>query len=612
MWSALVKLTLMGTDRKTPTASQVQFPAHPGLNQVINQLDWSVPEQALLEAVGAIALYQQAGQAPSRVNLESSVQSPVPATAPRPLCSPKTAQHLRHALSHDPELCREVLQRITTTQQQVPPEFLPALLDFGNRHHQLQTAMQHSIGPRGRWLAAHNPDWHYAQWDWSQLPPAPTNTSTPPLPHSPTPPLPPPFLDLWQTGPADQRILLCQRWRQIAPHATRKLIMADWSAESAQMRSQFIATLAVGLSLADEPFLEIALADRSAVVRATAAQLLTSLPHAARCQQIAQWGRSLLSFQRDNGKLQIHMILPTSAADAQLESCSALLSALSPRPGNQRSSRSQRSQQQEWLAQMIGCTPLDHWQPQGSPSELIRAAMTHPQGAIALHGWQLAALRQRHQPWAEALLQYQLSRLNAGSLGSQLSTQLSPQQREAMLEDLAELLLVLPLPRREALLTAYMPVATHHQTSLLDPSASLEHGATDGIAIAQWLQLAIAICPRTWPDRTWPDRNWPELSETNPDHSENQTGGIWSHDFSHTVLAQLHRGVSYNQSAYIRQMQTLARPIGLRLAPTSDHIQAIATLKDDSIPGPPNQQRLWHQIVDILYDLLGKRHAIWQ
>ncbi len=83
---------------------------------------------------------------------------------------------------------------------------------------------------------------------------------------------------VWQTGRKSTRSLLLRKLRETDPALALGLVASTWSEESAEERAAFLKMLAAGLSMADEPFLEDSLDDRSREVRRVAAGLLARLP----------------------------------------------------------------------------------------------------------------------------------------------------------------------------------------------------------------------------------------------------------------------------------------------------------------------------------------------
>ncbi|HVJ83459.1 MAG TPA: DUF5691 domain-containing protein, partial [Planctomycetia bacterium] len=113
------------------------------------------------------------------------------------------------------------------------------------------------LGERGRWLAGENPAWEWASR--SLLDAAPSESD-------------------WHEGPPPRRAAYLASLRAADPPAARLVLESSWKTEKADARIEFLALLQTGLSAADLPFLETALADRSDRVADEAARLCALLP----------------------------------------------------------------------------------------------------------------------------------------------------------------------------------------------------------------------------------------------------------------------------------------------------------------------------------------------
>lgn len=701
-WPNLVKVALMGTHRQSSNlistmvsgreSSDPSTPSDPSsiqpIQALLTQLDWAEPETAILDAAGAIALHTQAGQA----YLFPRAPSPLPPCPPdplRPLCSPQTTQHLRHGLSHDSAFCAEVLGWLIAYGQRAPDEYLPSLLDFGGKQPQWKHLVLILIGARGRWLACQNPAWEYGQWDWSQLPNDELTHVSPnavsvgqnkgtdhhPLKGQDTKTsesaeyrLPQEFQTLWQTGAIASRLDLLQCWRVIAPNAARCLLANTWPQESAKHRAILLPALNIGLSVADEPFIDQALSDRSAKVRTIATQLLACLPQSQWSQQMTEWGRSLfkripptispktsgsrstdMSPSANEGAapnkrnpLQLKITLPTTnqspkdisngtANSISIDNRNTLplapskpSPALPTHPPTHSPLTSPPSPQGDTeaesidvLIQVIGSTALDCWDEYGSPPEVIQSISQEHHRFAVLQGWCLAAIHQCSKPWASALL-LQSTILNDFI---QNGAEKGGQNQSA----LTELLQVLPASQREEVLARWLPSATHQQISLLsNPQLKnrsdlsiADQGAANGLAMLRWLQLAVVIqdAQRDLDGAVYlmnqglsqPGQTAVESTEGPPSLSFLEQ---WSIDFSRLVLHQLQREISTQIQPYIRELRTLARAIASRLNPLLHDDPIFTVLAERTIPGPAYLDRSWDQSIDIIRSTLAMRQAM--
>ena len=83
---------------------------------------------------------------------------------------------------------------------------------------------------------------------------------------------------VWQFGDPEQRIGWLRAVRQHDPAVGLAALAGTWVKESGPDRAAFVGVLALGLTGADEDFLEAALDDRVPQVRRAAAELLAVLP----------------------------------------------------------------------------------------------------------------------------------------------------------------------------------------------------------------------------------------------------------------------------------------------------------------------------------------------
>lgn len=89
----------------------------------------------------------------------------------------------------------------------------------------------------------------------------------------------------WQQfGKAEQQAFLLQQ-RSTDPKAARTALEKDFAAASATLRQMYVESLAVGLSQADQAFLESLESDRSAKVQEAAQRLLARFPGSSAAQQ---------------------------------------------------------------------------------------------------------------------------------------------------------------------------------------------------------------------------------------------------------------------------------------------------------------------------------------
>jgi hypothetical protein len=171
------------------------------------------------------------------------------------------------------------------------------MLDLAGKDPKLRALVRAAGGTRATWLAALNEDWAFAISGEN----------------------PDALATIWETGTGMARMEALQWLRQLDPGRARTLLEASWAQEDPDNRVFFLAMLALGLSLADEPFLERALDDRRKEVRQQAAGLLVRLPSSALSTRMVERARQLVTL----GKSAILQrpridVTPPDEADASM------------------------------------------------------------------------------------------------------------------------------------------------------------------------------------------------------------------------------------------------------------------------------------------------------
>jgi hypothetical protein len=303
------------------------------------------PAEQLLAAAAALTTYRRAGRRAQR-----DVR-PLPVAAPdeRPFVPPLARERLARLLaaSH-PDLLLEWLGIVAGTDYRVPPETLPLLAEAARSKAALRGPLVAVAGPVGAWLGQRNPDWAFLC--------APAEVEK----------------DVWQYGSLAQR----RRWlaAKLAddPSVAREALQGSWKSEPADVRSDFLGVLAGHVGAEDEAFLEAALTDRAAAVRERAADLLGRLPGTRYGETMADRLRPLV---RRKGR-----VLEVSV------------------PQGERGEGTVR------LRTLAAAAPLSFWTEFGPPAEVVRMTVEGCPAGVLRDSWATAALRQRDESWAQALI----------------------------------------------------------------------------------------------------------------------------------------------------------------------------------------------------------------
>ena len=342
---------------------------------------------ALLDAAALMVAARRAG-----ARAVAGVACPEPAAedtaAELPACA---ADLLEQARLADPVLLASLLDAAASLGYRAPAPLLPALLDAAVKDHALRPLVAAVLGARGRWLAGYRSDWQPVAD--AAVPGAAGPDTAGPGAGGPGAAADDPAI--WETGRRPERRGYLAALRARDPAAARDLLAAGWAAETGDDRADLLGVLARGLSAADEEFLETALDDRKASVRAAARRLLTQLPGSAFTRRAAQRATALLRLEQHGRRPRLVATRPDRAdAAAVRDGITARPPTAAIGPGS-------------WLLiQMISAAPLAGWATSLGldPRQLVSLPVAGDLRADVHAGWRLAAIDQASSPWAEALL----------------------------------------------------------------------------------------------------------------------------------------------------------------------------------------------------------------
>ncbi|OKI09942.1 hypothetical protein A6A06_04785 [Streptomyces sp. CB02923] len=409
-WEELVSSALLGTERRTPPVTAREGRSTPA---------------ALLDAAAVSTVRRRAALRPAPAR-ERPVPAPPDSRPPLPpaarrrlalLLADRNGTGSGHRRGTAPDLTELLPQWLTAAARhgyRAPEALLPALLDAARARTDLRAAALAFAGPRALWLARLNDEWKFALRGIG---------SAAALPGADEPEA---VRALWEEGLFAERVSLLAALRRRDPAAGLALLATTWATERAEDRLMFLDSLREGLSVADEPFLEEALADRSRNVRGTAAELLSALPGTALAARMADRARACITLARTEAHTEAHTEIRTDknngkgtekgtdapgaeasggwtlVVDAPRE-CDAAMQrdGVVPKPPTGRGERAW------WLSQLLEAAPLECWSGWlggREPAEIVALPVADGWHTELHDAWCRAAVRQRDVAWTRALL----------------------------------------------------------------------------------------------------------------------------------------------------------------------------------------------------------------
>lgn len=390
-------LALLGTDRRSPSFPESEFPAG-SLIRELADAGGALPESSartLLRSSGVLFVCDRAGWLPLASDDEASVpeRSPEEHRAMLPEGLPVTDAYGEIFRSGQLRLQWEALSYLKEKDMVLPCSLLVPALVMGRGAPALRPLLFRTVGERGLWLAALNPDWRMFA--------ASSGTE--------------PDMDAWDHGRPMQRQAFLAAMRAKDPTRARELFEKDMAGMDASERNTLLGLFVHGLGMDDEDMLERLLAgDRSREVRKTAASLLSRLPGS---RYVARMGERLSSC------MEAFLSAPApSGLSGLLRAAAAVVGRadktefITP-PENydkawagdlisEKSPFSQFGQRAGWLYQMAVAVPLSWWTERTgkTPEELLALSERSEWKKPLQTAWGDAQLRCRDADWARAML----------------------------------------------------------------------------------------------------------------------------------------------------------------------------------------------------------------
>ena len=372
-FAELTQIALLGTERQAVAVPAVTT----ALGQLESQIDANQKERALLSLAALSGLHERVGSVAAR---DFAPLPPVCPAEQQPRASERAGSFLLRMLSGDfGELLPEWLDLAAKCRLLAPPEALPALLGVGANRAELREMILPVLGERGRWLAAQNPEWAWVTGAAGE------------------------DESIWQVGERPARLMFLQRLRRTNAVRARELVMQTWKEETPDDRAAFISVFEIGLTGADEAFLESALDDKRKEVRRTAVTLLARLPDSAVVRRAMERVKPLLKIipGEAGSVLKLKRAKPATIEVTLPSECDKAMvrDGVEPKPPQGIGEKAW------WLIQMIEPVPLDLWTSEMGVSveEILAASQAGEWKKELFEAWSRAAVRQQNAAWAEVL-----------------------------------------------------------------------------------------------------------------------------------------------------------------------------------------------------------------
>ena len=393
LWSEWVKLALLGTERQTRNPDYQALPAElqPLLKALYppeTPLSSATRESRYLSLAGSLSIWQSAG---FKAELPNSTYPVVDESELPDAYLPEFAMRVFQQilkLENPRGLMAHWCQHVKAVGLPVKPTYLVEILEATKKFDELKEIAALLLGSRGQWLTQFQKSWQRT------VESSPVNIDESNL------------LDedsVWEDGNIGSRCAYLRALRAESADLAREKLQAVWKQENAKARILLMAELEIGISLADEEFLEHCLDDRAKGVRALAAELLARLPESAFAKRHKQRLLTWLSVKTAGGLLKRkRLIIDVDLPNEWDESWE--------RDGIQKaSSQTGKGNKAFWLEQTLSHIAVDHWSNywQQAPTDILKAAKQSDWGKNLLTGWEASVqLQGCDTEWAEALLDH--------------------------------------------------------------------------------------------------------------------------------------------------------------------------------------------------------------
>jgi hypothetical protein len=322
-WDRITSLAMLGLGRHSSPIEEL-------LPDTAVKLPEGSREQCLLRCAAATLLARLAGQR----SVAAAVTLPARAAGitERTIADSALRRLARLSAEGPKELIGEWFTYASKSGKVLPPQWIPSIFET------LTPAVRREYAPvfgeRIHWLASQDARWTIERAGKE------CNEGD------------------WQIGSATERTALLRRVREADPSMGRVWLEATWSTDAPEAREAFVQALKVGLSSADESFLERALDDKRKSVRLAAMENLARLPESALVQRSLVRLQPVFVFEpRASGLLarlssrKLRIELPPALDKAALRDCIELKPPADRKIG----------ERSFWLMQMLSIPPPLEW-----------------------------------------------------------------------------------------------------------------------------------------------------------------------------------------------------------------------------------------------------------
>jgi hypothetical protein len=334
----------------------------------------------------------------------------LPACPPedKPIANPAaTATLLRLLADPDPEIIEEWAQLALSHGVRIDGPTAPLVLDWWARQPRRPVSIFAALGQHGEWLASLNQDWQK---------------------HVATAEIPTDADGVWQTGKGPERLAILTSVRRLDPARALALIESTWKSDPASDRQRFLEVLIANPSMADEPFLEAALDDRSKIVRRQAAAVLALIPGSRLRHRHSEAAKPMVTVRtaraglvgRSRGEV---VMVPPESFDASWER-----DGIEQRPPEGVGPRAW------WMRQVLALADLAVWTDATGfgPDTILELLKNDDYAGDAVQALIAAAGARRDAAWSAALVRFLIDRADSLESIATLLEALPDDQRESL------------------------------------------------------------------------------------------------------------------------------------------------------------------------------------